>query len=362
MEALAGKPEPSWRRVAVGVAHLLVLGVLLLLGWRFTRRLDFELLRTRIGEVGPAAFTLMIVGLLARLPLWTERWLFGIRCAGLHADRLRSMGALAASMAVNTLTPTARVAGGLVRARFLAADARSGFGVAYGTVVVDQLVHHVGMGVLSFVAVAWAAGERAPRWSLVSALVAAAALLLGGVVWLRWRGGGAGAAGGAASPSVIDRLLAGTRRSLEKQAARQPRLGSALAGGGDALEVVARLLRAPRVVVSAALLGTALFLVGGVVQWLAFRALDLPVGLGTALAVVGIGGFAGVASGTPGGAGGAEAAMIATLAALGVSTVDATVATLLFRGLHYVVVLGVGLPSLALLEWLRARGRGAVSG
>jgi uncharacterized membrane protein YbhN (UPF0104 family) len=99
------------------------------------------------------------------------------------------------------------------------------------------------------------------------------------------------------------------------------------------------------------LIGAVLFVVNGMVQWLAFEALELPVGLPAALAVVGVGGFAGVAVGTPGGAGGAEAAMIATLAALGVSTVDATVATLLFRGLHYAVTLGCGLPALAVLEW-----------
>ena len=225
------------------------------------------------------ASALMAVGLLARVPIWTERWLFGVRCAGLEAGRWRSMGALASSMAVNTITPTARVAGGLVRARFLAADVRRGFGVAYGTVLVDQLVHHAAMGVLSFVALAAAVGERAPRWSVVGAGGLVAALALAAALWGRWR-----TRGGA--PEVVDRLLAGTRRRLEKQAARSPRLGAALAGGGDALAIVGRLLRDPAVLLSAALLGAVLFLVNGLVQWLAFRALDLPVGLLPALAVV----------------------------------------------------------------------------
>jgi uncharacterized protein (TIRG00374 family) len=219
--------------------------------------------------------------------------------------------------------------------------------VAYGTVLVDQLVHHVGMGVLSLLAVALVGGGRAPAWSAAAVLVAAATLCAAAWVWLR--------AGDGARPTLLDRWLGRARRRLDRQAASHPRLGAALAGGGDAIEIVARLLRDRRVLVWAVVFGIAIFLVNGIVQWLAFRALDLPAGFGIAMAVVSIGGFAGVASGTPGGVGGAEAAMIASLAALGVSTVDATGATLLFRGLHYLVTLGTGLPSLAVLEWLRSR-------
>ncbi len=345
---------PGWRRVAVTAAQVLVVALLLVLGWSFARRLDFGLLRARLDDVGVGAMALMSLLLIARLPLWTARWLYGVRSAGLEAPRLAMVGALASSMAVNTITPTARVAGGLVRARFLASDARCGFGVAYGTVLVDQFLHHAALGVLGVLSVAAAAGGRAPVWS-VTALVVLLGLVSGGAHYLRRH------SGGDAGQSLIDRLLERTRRRLERQAARQPRLGAALAGSGDAIDVTARLLRDRSVLVSGALLGVLLFLVNGAVQWLAFRSLDLPVGFVAALALVGIGGFAGVASGTPGGAGGAEAAMIATLASLGVSTVDATVATLLFRGLHYVWTLGIGLPALAWLEWRRARARGVAA-
>jgi glycosyltransferase 2 family protein len=335
--------SPLARRVAMGTAQVAILALLAWLAWRYARSLDLELLRARLGEVGAAYLVLMVAGLLARLPVWNARWLVGVRRAGLDARWWRSMGALAASMAVNSVTPTARVAGGLMRARFLAADSRRGFGAAYGTVLVDQLVHHAGMAIFSFVAVSSTVGHRIPRWLVVVTAVAAVVGVL--VLWRSGRGSDGGLAG------RVDRLVAAMRRRLEKQAKRQPRLGAALSGGGDAIEIVSRVLRDPVVLGYGALYSAVLFALGGCVQWLAFRALGLPVGLLEALAVVGIGGIAGVAAGTPGGAGGAEAAMIATLALFGVSAVDATVATLLFRGLHYAVVLGVGLPFLAILEW-----------
>jgi hypothetical protein len=43
--------------------------------------------------------------------------------------------------------------------------------------------------------------------------------------------------------------------------------------------------------------------------------------------------------------------MVASFAALGVDRVDAAAGTLLFRGLHYATVLGLGLPALVLLEF-----------
>jgi uncharacterized membrane protein YbhN (UPF0104 family) len=51
--------------------------------------------------------------------------------------------------------------------------------------------------------------------------------------------------------------------------------------------------------------------------------------------------------------GASEAAMIAVFVALGVDRLDATAATLLYRGLHYLVVLGLGAPALV---WLEGRG------
>src|SRR6185436_7293406 len=87
--------------------------------------------------------------------------------------------------------------------------------------------------------------------------------------------------------------------------------------------------------------------------WLIFRSIGEPVALLPVVAVVALGGAAGTMTGTPGGVGTTEAAMVAGFVALGMDRVDAGAGTLLFRGLHYAVVLAVGLPALAVLE-LRA--------
>jgi uncharacterized membrane protein YbhN (UPF0104 family) len=54
--------------------------------------------------------------------------------------------------------------------------------------------------------------------------------------------------------------------------------------------------------------------------------------------------------GTPGGIGTTEATMVAAYVALGVDQVSAGAATLLFRGLHYALVIAVGGPALVGFE------------
>jgi uncharacterized membrane protein YbhN (UPF0104 family) len=62
--------------------------------------------------------------------------------------------------------------------------------------------------------------------------------------------------------------------------------------------------------------------------------------------------------GTPGGLGTTEATMVAAYVALGVDRVSAGAATLLFRGLHYALVIAVGGPALVGFE-LRSAWRAA---
>ena len=94
----------------------------------------------------------------------------------------------------------------------------------------------------------------------------------------------------------------------------------------------------------------AVLAVSGMAQWLIFLSLDLWVSPWWAIAVVSVGIAVGVLTGTPGGLATTEAAMIAAYVALGIDEVSATAATLLFRGLHYAVVLVLGLPALLVLE------------
>ena len=90
-------------------------------------------------------------------------------------------------------------------------------------------------------------------------------------------------------------------------------------------------------------------------QWVLFIALDVPVGFWTAAASVGLGVIATVLTQTPGGIGSTEAAMVAAYTAFGIDQVDALAGTLLFRGIHYALVLGFGAPSLLYCELSHSR-------
>src|SRR5262249_37706093 len=91
-------------------------------------------------------------------------------------------------------------------------------------------------------------------------------------------------------------------------------------------------------------------LLNGLAQWALFRAIAYPVDLLTVLLGVAAGTAAGAFTGTPGGAGTTEAGMILAYAALEVPKMPASAATLFYRGLHYLVILALGLPAIAVLE------------
>jgi len=82
----------------------------------------------------------------------------------------------------------------------------------------------------------------------------------------------------------------------------------------------------------------------------------LGAGILLILAGVALGNAAGMLTGTPGGLGTTEAAMVGSFVAMGMNREDALAGTLLYRGLHYVSILGIGLPALLFLE-LKPGGR-----
>jgi uncharacterized protein (TIRG00374 family) len=99
-------------------------------------------------------------------------------------------------------------------------------------------------------------------------------------------------------------------------------------------------------------------------QWVLFRALGIRVDPFVVAAVIGGGTIVGALTGSPGGLATTEAAMTAGYVALGIGELDAAAATLLYRGLHYAVVLALGAPSLFYFEIVerRARRRAGSSG
>jgi uncharacterized protein (TIRG00374 family) len=243
-----------------------------------------------------------------------------------------------AAATVNSVIPTVGVVGGVLRGRWIGRAVGLSLGRAYGSVLYDQVAHQVVMTAVTVVALVGALVVTG-RPTLAAVLAGTAvAVAAGAGLWLRRRRGG--------HRELIRRLAA----ALLRRAAEGGALERLVAHGRDSLEVVIALLADVRLRWWSVALGSVFFVVNAGAQWLVFLALGERVSLWVVLAVVALGAAAGIALGTPGGLGAAEATMIAGFAALGVDRLDATAAALLFRALHFLTVLGLGVPSLVWLE------------
>jgi uncharacterized protein (TIRG00374 family) len=280
-----------------------------------------------------------VATLVLRFVPWDQRWRLALRRAGPLPRRRESMMALLAAATVNSVLPTVRVVGGVLRGRWIGRAVGLSLGRAYGSVLYDQVAHQVVMSAVTVVALVGAlAVSGRPALALALAATAGAGAA-GAGLWLRRRRGG--------RREMLRRFAA----RLLRRTAQGGAVERLVAHGRDSLDVVVTLLADVRLRWWALGLGVVFFVLNASAQWLVFLALGgEAVSLWVVLAVVALGGAAGVAVGTPGGLGAAEATMIAGFTALGVDRLDATAASLLFRSLHFVTVLGLGVPSLLWLE------------
>src|SRR6185295_10162068 len=126
--------------------------------------------------------------LLARYALWDWRFRLATRLiVGRSSGVALGFFVLLASAALNLITPTARLLGGMMRARYFARANNRPFGLLYGVVLYDQVAHHAVMSVctwLTLIGTAFALGRNAFGTAATVALVASAALL---AVWNRRR-------------------------------------------------------------------------------------------------------------------------------------------------------------------------------
>jgi uncharacterized protein (TIRG00374 family) len=315
---------------------LLAIGVWLVL--RLLAGLEWADVAGRVATARPGWLVAAVGALVLRMVIWDERWRQALRRAGPLPSRWLSLGALLAAAAVNSITPTVRVVGGVLRGRWVGRAVGISLGRAYGSVLYDQVAHQVVTGSVTVVAVIGAALVTG-RTGLGLALAAAALVALAAAaVWLRRRRGRRRELIRAFAERLVGRATGGG--ALERLVAH----------GRDAIDVVVTLLGDAGLRARAVVLGIAFFVVNAGAQWMVFVALGEAANFWVVLAVVALGAAAGILVGTPGGLGAAEAAMIAGFTALGVAPLDATAASLLFRALHFLVVLGLGLPSLAWLE------------
>jgi uncharacterized protein (TIRG00374 family) len=334
---LPAATESRVRRWGILLFKVGISALALYLTWRLLAGLDWHELAGRLAEASWLYLTPAILCLLARWVAWDWRFRLAAREAvGLSPGTVLGFFVLKASAALNLITPSARLIGGLMRARYFARAASRPFGVLYGVVLYDQIAHHAVMTTAtwtSIIVTAWVIGRTGLSVAAAVALVLVVAAL---ILWSRR---------GRFETNPFVRFLA---RRAERA---EGRMQSFYSHGHEAVHVFVRLLAKPRLHARAVLLGLLYVAFNVGAQWLVFLALGQPIDALVVFAGVSLGVAAGTLTGTPGGLGTTEAAMVASFAALGVDRVEAAAGTLLFRGLHYATVLGLGLPALLVLEF-----------
>jgi uncharacterized protein (TIRG00374 family) len=327
-----GQTVKHWLKVGFG---LLILALVV----RFALEVDWKLLGDRMRTARVELVVLTTALLFARLLSWHFRWGATLARTEDRTSPVRRFTILLGSVLANHVLPSMRVAGGLLRARYLARMSPLTFGQSYATVLFDTAVHHATSGVFTWATMVGASWVLGYRW------VGAGLLLAGGVVMVLV----------ASRLSRRDPVEGAVSRYLRRLREPGGRLHQ-LAHRGRGLAEMLRHLAGERVLWWQVPLLSVVWMTSSVAaQWVLFIALDVPVGFWTAAASVGLGVIATVLTQTPGGIGSTEAAMVAAYTAFGIDQVDALAGTLLFRGIHYALVLGLGAPSLLYCELLHSR-------
>ncbi len=325
-------------RALRALAMLAILAAAVAFTYRAVEDTGWPALTQRARSLPPGWLAAICTALALRFVAMERRWSVLLARLRPLPPLLHRLAMVMSGVFVNHVTPTLRLAGGLLRARYGSRPEGPDAATVYGSVLLDQAAHHLVTGVLTwaaFVAAAWLMGHRG-----VATAAAATLALLAGVAYgrrRRWLQPPATAPAAEPLPTPVTWLA-------RLAAAGQRGLGSF------------RRLLSDRGVRLRLLSLTLAFVAGNVVaQWLVFAALGAAPPLAAVVATVLLGAAAGTLAGTPGGVGSTEAAMIAGYGALGLGRDEAVAATLIFRGLHYAAVIILGLPSVVYCELLRSR-------
>lgn len=324
-------PKRRRRKTIRRVVQLVIAVLGVALAWRMVQSLSWEDLSGRIREAQPALLTAATLLLLSRWYFWQARWGLSLARTQDRSGFLQRARALMASVFVNHVA--LRFFGGVLRARYLSAGRAAEFPHHYGIVLFDQLMHQTATTIFTWMAVAYvffAIGWNGWAWTAVVTLI----LLL------------------LTIPFVIGRegWLKRIATRLGDKASRSERLHGLIQQGSEIPQVIGRLLASVPHVTHSAIL-TWLYIGANILaQWLLFRAIGADVPLLVVAAVLGIGSVIGTLTGLPGGLGPMEAALIGGYDLMGIDRLEAVAGTLLYRSLHYVLVLLLGLPSLISVE------------
>lgn len=326
------------RAVVRGLGGLVALALAIVLIHHLVAAVGWDEVLGRLGRANAWGVALAALLLALQMVFWSWRLRVVVARLARAPGFATAFLALVGTATLNLLLPFARLVASLLRARYLtrASEPRLGMGTFFGVVLFEQLAHLVVMSLVTCAGLIATAGWFG-RWPLFWSLLLSATGLaaLAGWLWRRHR-------------LDVGRWL--ERRFSARADAAASVGGQALEGGKTAARVVLKLVADRALHVPCLALGVAVFLSGVLAQWAVFAALGVAVHPLAVAVTVSLGQAAGVVFGTPGGLGATEAAMIAGFGLFGVGRAEAASAVLLFRGLHYAVVLGLGLPSLALLE------------
>lgn len=285
-------------------------------------------------EAHPAWLALSVLPLLGRFLIWALKWT-RMLAREQRVPYSLALRIVAAGSFVNLTTPTAKLAGGVVRAVLI--HRRRGWRVsaAYGWALADQVTNVLGHLLLYAVcSLAVAAALPLGRWNLIFGVSGAAALAglallvaLRGPAWNRLRDRGV--------CLRLYRLVPARFRgeATEDESVERVRriFGPLLDGGGSPLVFVADMCWA-------ALSFASLCLANAMV----LRALGVDTSLLLIVTAVMLGYLAGVLVGAWGGIGVTEAALTALFVQFGLPADQAAAGALLHRGIFYAAVLLLG--------------------
>ncbi|MBZ0113078.1 MAG: flippase-like domain-containing protein [Thermoanaerobaculia bacterium] len=337
------KLSPAWKWFLKVTLLLLLLVVLL----RFFKGLDTEVLFGRVAGGDRRWWGAAVVLLGLRLLAWDSRWRRALKEVGVQALRSRTLPALLGAIFLNSVTPTGRVAGGVFRTRHAVREAEGGAAPIFGSVLYDQVLHQVvalAAAVLSVLVLGVATGQQLWVAAALGTVALVLALAWGIPAWsrLRVRQHGKAVADGSIRRGGWSGLVRWTASRIERQGGRSLAL---VTEGRHSFREFRRLVRHRQLAWFGIVLSLWMILLLGLAEWCCFRSLGSNPGLIACILAVSVGTAVGGLVGTPGGVGGVEAGMVMVLTSLGVEATDALAATVLFRALHYAVVLTLGVPA-----------------
>ena len=317
---------PRGRVTALALRLLMLAACVLLVGWSVHSIGPRRVLGVAL-EADPAWLALSLAAIGARYLIWAAKWWRMMRRAG-EIGFGTTLRAVLSGTFVNLVTPSANLAGGVLRAVIVQRSTGWRMALAYGWSLADQVTNFLGSLALGgLLAVAIALGMPTPAGRRAVLLSGAAAVLLT-VLFLLFRG--------RLSKRILRPALA---RAVARVTPARFRQASPDGASAEWLEpMTTPLLRTGSAWGDAAgdiaLAATSRFALC-MANALVFRALGVSAPLFEVAAVLLLASFVGTMTGAVGGIGATEVALIGLYARLGIPAEAAAAATLLHRGTFY---------------------------